>query len=80
MVKNMKEFEELENKRKKCPYFVYGGIGGIALSMLLMFVSTASDIPVLPGFCFITLFSCLILIIIGNVQFKKSKEILKRYT
>lgn len=74
----MKEFEQLENKRKKCPYFVYGGIGGIALSLLLMFVSTASDIPILPGFCFIALFACLILIIIGNVQFKKIEKDFKK--
>ena len=67
----MKELEILELKRKKCPYFVYGGITGAIVSFLLLFLASSSEIPVLPIICIVLLMTSVILIVYGNFQFKK---------
>lgn len=68
----MKELEILESKRKKCPYFVYGGIAGAILSFLLLIAT--SNMAVIPIFCMLLLMTSIIFIVIGNVQFKKVEK------
>lgn len=65
----MSELEILEKKRKKCPYFVYGGIVGAIVSFLLLIL--CGHLPVLPVFIILCLFASIIFIILGNAQFKK---------
>ena len=68
----MKELEKLEQKRKKCPYFVYGGVIGAIVFFLLLIL--CGHMPVLPVFIILCLLTSIILIIVGNVQFKKIEK------
>ena len=68
----MRELEILEQKRKKCPYFIYGGIVGAIVSFLLLIL--CGHMPVLPIFIILCLFSIIVFIILGNVQFKKIEK------
>lgn len=74
----MKELEILEQRRKKCPLFIYIGVAGIIVGAIL-FILFMGLIPslvfvpflllIIPGFVFVS---------IGNVNFKKVEKDFKK--
>ena len=74
----MRELEVLEQKRKKCPYYVYGGIGGAIFSILLLILVSGTDIGILIFLCFLLLITSGVFIGVGNIQFKKIEKEFKQ--
>lgn len=74
----MKELEILEQRRKKCPIFIYIGIAGLIVGGIV-FVLFIGLLPSLVGLPLLLLIiPGLISICIGNVNFKKIEKDFKR--
>lgn len=74
----MKELEILEQRRKKCPIFIYIGIAGLIVGGIL-FVLFIGVLPSLVGLPLLLLIiPGLISICIGNVNFKKIEKDFKK--
>lgn len=67
----MDKFEKLEQLRKKCPLFIYGGIGTIVLGIILTFLLTIAINGVGTFLGFLVIITGVVLLIIGNSSFNK---------